>query len=485
MPLSDLQQTRIKKLEALKQQGVDPYPVHAKREHSIKQALDMMDQAVAVAVAGRLRSIRPHGKIIFADLEDSTGAIQVLFNQSTVGEKYNLLENFDIGDFVAVQGDVIKTQAGQVTVQAKDFQLLSKSIRPLPSQWYGFKDSEERYRRRYLDLIMNPDLRDAFFLKSRFWSAVRKYLVDKGFLEVETPILEATAGGADARPFITHHFAQDMDLFLRISPELHLKRLLVGGFEKVFEIGRIFRNEGIDDEHLQDYTQMEFYWAFADYQQLMDFLEDMIKYVVKETFGTLKLTWQDQEIDWGQKWERVEYFKLLSESWGVDAEKLSVEELYQLAYKFKVKVEPGLGRGRLLDYIYKKTIRPKLIQPQFLINPPVDVEPLAKRVPNNPDLVERVQILAMGTELGKGFSELNDPIDQRNRFEEQMKLRAAGDEEAQMMDEDYVEALEYGMPPAAGFGMSERLFAILMNKPVREMVFFPTLKPQKGKEEKG
>ncbi len=484
MAVEQLQKERLKKLNNIQKLGVNPYPSKTNRKQTLATALKMLGKKVAVV--GRIRSFRPHGKITFADIEDTTGRMQVFFSQSdTPGEKYDFLVNLDLGDFIQVEGEVFKTQAGEITVRASSYQLLAKSLLPLPSSWYGLKDEEERYRRRYLDLLLNPQIKEQFILKSKFWSVIRVFLLNKGFLEVETPVLEQTPGGADARPFTTHHHAQDIDLYLRISPELHLKRLLVGGFEKIFEIGRIFRNEGIDAEHLQDYTQMEFYFAYADYEQLMDLVEEMYKLAIKETFGTLTLEWQDQKIDWSKKWPRIEYFKLLSEHWGVDAQKLNVEELYELAEKLHVSVEPNLGRGRLLDYIYKKTIRPKLIQPQFLINPPADVEPLAKRLPDNSDLVQRMQVLAMGSELGKGFSELNDPLDQKERFEEQMKLRKQGDKEAQMMDKDFVEALEYGMPPAAGFGFSERLIAMLMEKPVREMVFFPIMKPEGKKNKRG
>ncbi|MCL5783961.1 MAG: lysine--tRNA ligase [Patescibacteria group bacterium] len=481
MALENLQKERLKKLKNIQQLGVNPYPAVASRKQTTEEARKMLGKKVAVA--GRLRSLRPHGKITFADLEDESGKIQLFFSQVDLnGDKYDFLKNLDIGDFLQAEGEVFKTQAGEITVKVFSYQLLTKSIRPLPPTWYGLKDVEERYRKRYLDLILNPEVKNQFILKSKFWTLARKYMAEHGFLEVETPVLEQTPGGADARPFITHHFAQNIPLYLRISPELHLKRLLVGGFEKIFELGRIFRNEGIDDEHLQDYTQLEFYWAYADYEQLMDFVEEMYKTIIKGTFGTLITTWEGEKINWGKKWPRVEYFKLLSEHWKVDAEKLTVDELYKLADKFGVKVEPNLGKGRLLDFIYKKTVRPKLIQPQFLINPPADVEPLAKRLQQNPQLVQRMQVLAMGSELGKGFSELNDPVDQRIRFEEQMRLRKKGDAEAQMMDKDFVEALEYGMPPAAGFGFSERLIAMLLDKPIREMVFFPIMKPEGKKK---
>ena len=490
MPLDQIRQERIKKLEQLKSNGVDPFPatvsMSEKRIH-ILDARNMVDQQVVVV--GRLRSLRPHGKIAFADLEDESSKMQLFFSKElleapTEGLNFQLLSLLDIGDFIQVHGQVFVTQAGETTVRVTSFQLLTKTLLPLPSDWYGLKDTEERLRKRYLDLIMNPDVKDMFRKKTMFWSSMRKFLLDKGFLEVEMPILEPIPGGADARPFITHHNALDIDLYLRISLELPLKRLLVGGFEKVFEIGRIFRNEGIDAEHLQDYTQMEFYWAYADYNDLMNFLQEMYQFVIQETFGTLNTTWQGQEINWEGEWPRVEYRDLLNEKWSVDIDMITVDELYELAKKYNVAVEPNLGKGRLLDYIYKKTIRPNLIQPMFLLNFPVEVEPLAKRIPGREDKVQRTQILAMGSELGKGFSELNDPIDQRGRFEEQMKLREAGDDEAQMMDEDFVEALEYGMPPAAGFGISERLFAMLVDKPIREIVFFPTMKPEeKGKKQ--
>ncbi len=476
MALDQLQKERLKKLENIKNTGIDPYPATTKRQQNISEARDMNGQKVEVA--GRLKSLRPHGKITFADLEDQTGKIQLFFGQNEIsGERYDFLTNLDIGDFISAQGEVFKTNAGEITVRVKNYQILTKSIRPIPNDWYGLKDKEERLRKRYLDLLLNPEVRELFVKKSLFWQTIRNYLKEFGFLEVETPVLQSIPGGADARPFITHHNALDIDLYLRISLELPLKRLLVGGYEKVFEIGRIFRNEGIDDEHLQDYTQVEFYWAYADYDQLMDFVQKMYKKVIKVVFGSLNLKWQDQEIHWGDEWPKKDYTQLLNEHWNVDIDKMSVDDLYDLARQLNVKVEPKLGKGRLLDYLYKKTIRPKLIQPMFVINHPVEVEPLAKRLPTDPAKVQRMQILAMGTELGKGFSELNDPLDQKERFEEQMKLREAGDEEAQMMDEDYVESMEYGMPPNAGFGISERLFSMLAGVPIREAVLFPNMKP--------
>lgn len=481
MALDQLKQDRIKKLNNIKNLGVDPYPAtldNPAGRVGISVARESMDQKVSIA--GRIRSLRPHGKIAFADLEDESGKMQLFFQQDTT-QNYDFLPNLDIGDFLEVAGEVFKTQAGEITVRVSSFKLLAKSLLPLPSDWYGLKDTEERLRRRYLDLLLNQETKELFRKKALFWSTIRQFMLDRGFLEVDMPILENVPGGADARPFITHHNALDIDLYLRISLELPLKRLLVGGYEKVFEIGRIFRNEGIDAEHLQDYTQIEFYWAYADYNDLMKMIQELYQKVIMALFGKLETTWQGHTIDWSGEWPRKSYTDLLNEHWGVDIEQMTVEELYELAKKYQVVVEPNLGKGRLLDYIYKKTIRPKLIQPMFVVDYPVEVEPLAKRIPEKPNLVQRMQVLAMGSELGKGFSELNDPMDQRERFEEQMKLRAAGDDEAQMMDEDYVEAMEYGMPPNTGFGVSERLFAMLMDRPIRETVVFPTMRSSSAK----
>ena len=336
---------------------------------------------------------------------------------------------------------------------------------------------EIRLRQRYLDLLMNPEAREMFVKKSKFWAATQKFLVDQGFLQVEAPVLESIPGGAEAEPFITHHNALDRDFYLRISLELPLKKLIVGGYEKVFEIGRIFRNEGISTTHLQDYTQMEFYWAYADFEMLKKFLQQMYQYIIQETFGTLKIVSEGHEVDWSGDWEDVDYFLTFKKHTGLDLETATDEDLEAYAKKNKIKFGEFAGRGRLIDLIFKK-IRAELglNKPVFLVNQPLELEPLAKRDPKNPKVVQRLQVLAYGTELGKGFGELNDPIDQRSRFEDQMKLREKGDTEAQMIDEDYLQAMEYGMPPLAGFGMSERLFAVLYDKSVRETVIFPPMK---------
>ncbi len=478
--LDSLKESRLKKLEAIRATGVDPYPAKFDKKQTCFQARKLLGDKVAIA--GRLITWREHGGSTFADLGDESGKIQLFFKKDNLGEKrFNFLKFFDTGDFVGIVGEVFKTQAGEITILVNDYQLLVKALRPLPEKFHGLTDIETRLRKRYLDLLSNPEVREMFVQKAKFWQIIRQYLCEKGFLEVETPVLEAVPGGADARPFITHHNALDTDFYLRISLELHLKRLLVGGFEKVFEIGRVFRNEGIDAEHLQDYTQLEFYWAYADYKDLMKLLVEMYRKVIEATCGTLKVQNRGIEVDWGKEWKVYDYYEIFKEKTGLDINKIAKDELKTKAKALKLPFEESFEKGKLIDLIYKKLVRPFLINPGFLINPPVEIEPLAKRLPEVPSKVQRLQIVAWGTELGKGFSELNDSQDQAKRFEEQNSLRKAGDEEAQMYDEDFSEALEYGMPPTAGFGLSERLFAFLVDKPIRETVFFPLMRPTEEK----
>lgn len=481
--LEDIIASRKNKLETIKKSGVDPFPSTSSRTHTNKQALEDFDNLSekTITLVGRIRSFRDMGKIIFCHIEDGTAKIQILIKSDETGkENFNFfLKNFDTGDFIEATGTLFKTKTGEKTLQASGFKLLAKSLLPLPSEHFGLQDEETRLRQRYLDILMDPKTKEIFVKKNKFWSAMRSFLVQRGFLEMEMPVLEAVPGGAEAEPFVTHHNALDRDFYLRISLELPLKKMLVAGYEKVFEIGRIFRNEGISTEHLQDYTQMEFYWAYGDFEKLMDMVQEMYQYIISETFGTLNLTYQGTEINWGGKWPRVDYFEIFKKHTGLDLNEADEASLKAYAEKHNVKYEPFAGKGRLIDLIFKKTIRilPEVTsQPCFLINQPLELEPLAKRDPNNPKTVQRMQILACGSELGKGFGELNDPIDQRARFNDQMKLREKGDSEAQMMDDDYVEAMEYGMPPAAGFGISERLFAVLMDKSVRETVIFPLMK---------
>lgn len=481
--LEDIIAAKKKKLEQIKQNGVDPYPAYTSRTHANAYVLEHFEELSekSVTLAGRIRSWRDMGKLIFAHIDDGSGKIQVLIKKDEVGEELFdfALDNLDMGDFIEATGKLFITKTGEKTIQATSYKLLAKSLLPLPSEHYGLQDEEIKLRKRYLDILLNPETKNIFIKKAIFWNSFRTFLSQKGFLELEMPVLEAIPGGAEAEPFITHHNALDRDFYLRISLELPLKKMLVAGYEKVFEIGRIFRNEGIDTEHLQDYTQLEFYWAYGDFEKLMDMVQEMYQFVIKNTFGTLELNYQGTKINWGGQWPRLNYFELFKKYTGLDLNTASEADLKKFADENHIKYEQAHSKGRIIDLIFKKKIRtlPDVsTQPAFLINQPVELEPLAKRDPKNPKAVQRMQILACGSELGKGFGELNDPIDQRNRFEEQMKLREAGDSEAQFIDYDYLEAMEYGMPPAAGFGISERLFAVLSDRSIRETVVFPPMK---------
>lgn len=477
--VKNVREERIEKLNKLNKLGIDPYPskILLEGKHiSINNSRDLMDKDVLVA--GRIMSIRLHGGVTFADLKDSSGNIQLFFSKKILEDKYNLLKLVDSADFLAVTGKIIKTQAGEISVLVSDFQILTKAIRQLPSIWYGLKDTEERYRQRYVDLLLNDDLRDLFKKKSMFWNSMRKFLMNKEFLEVETPVLENTAGGADANPFVTHHEALDIDLFLRISMgELWQKRLMVAGFDKTFEIGRQFRNEGLSREHLQDYTQMEFYWGYANYEDSMALVEEMYKYVIKETFGKLKFEINGMVVDFDSDWKKIDYTKTILDKTGVDITSTTVKELKDKLKSLKIKTGDDLSKPRLIDLLWK-SIRKEISGPVFLTGHPVEISPLAKRMTDKPEKVERYQVILAGSEMGNGYSELNDPIDQAERFEEQQKLRDEGDTEAQMNDWDFVRALEYGMPPVSGFGVSERLFSFLADKPIKETVLFPLLRPE-------
>lgn len=477
----DILKTKFEKLGNIRAAGMEAYPEKTKRSFTNSEALakfeDLLDEEIFLA--GRVKSLRPMGGSAFAHIEDGSGKIQLFLNKKNLEEKkYKLfVESVEIGDFVEIFGKLFKTKKEEKTLEVKDWTMLSKNIRPIPTEYYGLKDTEELLRRRYLDLMMNAETREIFQKKNIFWQTVRSFLAKGEFLEVQTPILEYIPGGADAEPFTTHHNALDADFYLRISLELALKRLLVGGYEKVFEIGRVFRNEGIDREHLQEYDSMEFYWAYADMDKGMKLVEKLFKEIVKKISGGSETEYDGQKIGWDVNFLKVDYFTEFEKETGVDlSAEVSVEVLRAKADELGIKYDNGYSKGRMIDTIYKKTVRQKLIQPCFLVGHPIEVSPLAKRDPQNPNKALRFQPIAGRSELGNGFSELNDPIDQQKRFEEQMKLRAAGDKEAQMLDEDFVEALEYGLPPAVGFGMSERLFAFILNKSVRETVIFPPMK---------
>lgn len=486
MALDQILEERLKKLENIKAVGVDPYSANldsGQARMTIDEARGRMDQKVAVA--GRLRSLRAHGKISFADLEDESGKIQLFFQQDLLGEeKYNFLTNLDIGDFIEASGEVFTTQAGEVTVKVSDYKLLTKSLYPLPSSYYGLDDVEERYRQRYVDLIMNPEVKHVFDTRHSVIRFIRNFMEDKGFIEVETPTMQPLYGGATAKPFKTYHNALDTDFYLRISDELYLKRLIVGGYEKIFEICKDFRNEGIDRQHNPEFTMMEFYWAYVNYEDLMNLTEELVTSVVKQVHGGYKFEFEGVELDFTPPLKRVTFKELLIENAEIDIDEISTEE--ELLEKIKEKgikldLEGVVGLGALYDTLYKKVARAKIQQPVFVVDYPYEVLPLAKRSTNNPKAAASFQLIAMTYELIKAYNELNDPIEQRRKWEEESKLGERGSDEFQVIDEDYIRALEYGMPPTAGWGMGiDRFVSLLTNQhSIKDVILFPTLKPEK------
>ncbi len=482
--LEEIRKTRLDKLALLEKAGMDPYPSKVPRDMCLMDARDNFKQyskdQKLISLAGRVIARRGQGAIFFVDLNDGKGKLQAVFKKDELSESlFNLFsEAIDLGDFISVAGTFFVTEKGEESLLVSSWKIAAKSLLPLPEKWHGLENEELKLRKRYLDILTNTEVKEMVIRRSTFWQATRDFLREKDFTEVETPILENIAGGAEAKPFITHHNALDLDLYLRISPELWLKRLLVAGFQRVFEIGRIFRNEGMSAEHLQDYTQMEFYWAYADYNDGMKLVEELYKYVAEKTFGTLKFKIKDHQVDLGAEWQVYDFCQTLKKETGIDPTETTLEEVTKKLQELKVEYDhKGFNLTRAIDSLWKY-YRKKIVGPGFLINVPVFLEPLAKRKKDNPKLVERFQVILAGSELGKGFSELNDPLDQAGRFKEQEKLRKEGDEEAQMTDKDFVEALEHGMPPACGFGMSERLFAFLSDKPARETQIFPLLRPR-------
>lgn len=484
----DERSVRVQRVEQLRAQGIDPYPAKSHRSMTIGEAIANFDalaeKAKPLTLSGRIRLLRRQGGLSFARIEDESGMIQFMISKKGIGEEsYKNVALLDVADFIEAEGVLMTSKTGEKTLLASSWRLLSKALLPLPDKWHGLKNEEERYRRRYVDLIVNPEVKTFFRMRSRFIAAIRSFMTNQGFMEVETPVLEHIPGGTEAEPFITHHNTLDIDLYLRISLELHLKRLIVGGFDKVFEIGKVFRNEGMSTQHLQEFTEMEFYWAFADNEQLMKLVQQFYQTIIKETFGTLQITCRDVVLDFSGEWKRFDYLSLVKEHAGIDLNEIKDVAALKKAIKAKkidLKIPAGSSLGSVIDQLYKKTVRPKLIQPCFLVNHPVAISPLAKRQEQNPNLVQRHQVLIMGSEIGNGWSELNDPIDQRGRFEEQMRLRDAGDKEAHMIDEDFLQALEHGMPPTAGWGIGiDRLLMVLANLPsIRDTVFFPTMRPR-------
>lgn len=479
--LNQIRQDRIKKLENFKNAGINPYPAGPFDKEELVGALKK-PVGELVKVAGRIMLMRIMGNIAFLTLQDESGRGQVVLNKKelSAGEDYKLwVKDLDIGDFIGVEGGRFDTQKGEKSVLARKLTLLSKSIHPLPDKHKMLQNEDEKLRKRYLDIIFNPEVKEMIRKKDFFWNSVRSFLKQRNFTEVETPVLEVMAGGGDANPFITHHNALDLDVYLRISMgELWQKRLMVAGLEKTFEIGRQFRNEGMDAEHLQDYTQMEFYWAYANYRQGMELVKELYRYVAQETFGTTKFKIKDFEVDLADEWKEYDYAQTIREMTGVDIFNASLDEILKKLEELGVRYKKeGLNLNRAIDNLWKYC-RKSISGPGFLVNEPVSMSPLAKRSTTNPELTERFHVLIAGSELGNGYSELNDPIDQAERFRKQQALRDAGDDEAQMHDQDFVEALEYGMPPTCGFGMSERVFSFLMNKTARECQIFPLMKPK-------
>ena len=481
---------RIKKIDKLREDGVNPYPsifkdykkrVHAKdvlEEFSkLKKEEDSKKERI---LAGRIMTKRSFGKLSFFTLQDISGVIQIIVQKGKSPEEVvSTFKKIDSGDVVGVRGGVVKTKNGELSLLANEISILTKSILPLPDKHKGLKGAEEKLRKRYLDIIMDPEVKELFIKKQKFWSSFRNFLVKRGFLEVETPILEISAGGASATPFSTHHNALDIDVFLRISMgELWQKKLLVAGYEKTFEIGRQFRNEGMDAEHLQDYTQLEFYWGYVGFKEGMKLVEGMYKEVVQNTIGSLKFKSGGHSIDLGKKWEVYDFETLIKEKTGADIYNSSEDDLRKKLDELRVAYEDSQNKWRLVDLLWKYC-RKDLSGPGFLVGQPVELTPLAKKSSKDPRKVEQFQVIFGGSEMGNGYSELNDPIDQEARFAEQRKLKEAGDSEAHEHDESFVEALKYGMPPACGFGVSERLFSLIMDRPIRECVAFPLMKPEK------
>jgi len=504
--VSEQHEIRLEKLRELRETGANPYPyefevTHKSRyilEHPelLKQDDQESDEVEQVSVAGRIMTRRIMGKSTFFNLQDSTGEIQVYIRRNDVGEEnYNKIfkKLTDIGDIVGVRGHVFKTRTGEVTIFAKEFQLLSKTLRPIPVPkevetedgemkiFDAFTNKEQRYRQRYLDLVVNPEVRDVFRQRTEMVQAMRNYMNDEGYMEVETPVLQPIYGGASAEPFVTHHNALDMKLYLRIANELYLKRLIVGGYDGVYEFSKDFRNEGLSRFHNPEFTQVELYVAYKDYNWMMDFVEAMIEHVAKSLHGSTKVTTGDHEIDFRRPWPRIPMFEAIEDKTGKDLYHKGLEELKEAARDLNIEIDKHAGKGKIIDEIFGEYVEPELIQPTFITDYPIEMSPLAKKHREKEGLVERFECICNGKEIANAFSELNDPLDQRERFEQQARLRAGGDQEAMALDEDFLQALEYGMPPTAGLGIGiDRLAMIMTNSDsIRDVLFFPQMKPEK------
>jgi lysyl-tRNA synthetase class 2 len=487
--INELIEQRLKKLEELRQAGIEPFGGSYYAEDHASDLLNKFDPVtketlesspVLCSLAGRIVSMRDFGKAAFAHIQDVTGKIQVYFKKDILGEKQSLLKKLDIGDIIGLKGRLFRTKTNELTVEAEDFVFLSKSLRPLPEKWHGLKDIETRYRQRYVDLIVNTEVYKTFSKRSGIIKAIRDFLESKGFIEVETPMMQQIPGGATAKPFKTHHLALGTDLYLRIAPELYLKRLLVGGFERVYELNRNFRNEGISTKHNPEFTMLEFYIAYRDYNFLMSLTEELITSVAQKTMGTLKIPYGDTSIDLTPPWPRIPMLEALLQK-GIPSEVLNNrEKAKEWAKTHSIETEGDVSLGKILDEIFKELVEPSLVQPTFITDYPVELSPLAKKKGGNPELTERFELFIASQEIANAFSELTDPMDQSERFMKQVEEKAKGDEEAHRMDEDFIRALEYGMPPAAGEGIGiDRLVMVLTNsQSIRDVILFPQLKPE-------
>jgi lysyl-tRNA synthetase class 2 len=487
--LTDQLKVRREKLHTLREKGLDPFGKRFERTHQTADILasynefdkeELEEKAVSVTIAGRIMTKRGKGKAGFAHIQDLSGQIQIYVRKDAIGEEaYEIFNTADLGDIIGVTGVVFKTQVGELSIKVKTFELLTKSLRPLPDKFHGLKDIEQRYRQRYVDLIMSPESKKTFITRSKIIQAMRRYLDDQGYLEVETPTMHAIPGGASARPFITHHNALDMPLYMRIAIELHLKRLIVGGLEKVYEIGRVFRNEGISTRHNPEFTMIELYEAYADYQDIMTLTENVIAHVAKEVLGTTTVQYGDYEVNLAPEWTRLHMVDAIKEYTGADFWKeMSIEEARNLAQEHNVEINDHMQYGHIVNEFFEQKVEDKLIQPTFIYGHPVEISPLAKKNDDDSRFTDRFELFIVAREHANAFTELNDPIDQKERFEAQLKEREQGNDEAHMMDEDFIEALEYGMPPTGGLGIGiDRLVMLLTNSPsIRDVLLFPQMR---------
>ncbi|KIL25383.1 Lysyl-tRNA synthetase (class II) [Bacillus safensis] len=487
--LNDQFQVRRDKMNKMREEGIDPFGERYDRSHQSAQIIaeydefskeDLEGKAAQVTIAGRMMTKRGKGKAGFAHIQDLEGQIQIYVRKDSVGEEaYELFKSSDLGDIIGVTGTVFKTNVGELSIKATSFEILTKALRPLPDKYHGLKDVEQRYRQRYLDLIVNPESKQTFIMRSKIIQSMRRYLDSKGYLEVETPTMHSIPGGASARPFITHHNALDMPLYMRIAIELHLKRLIVGGLEKVYEIGRVFRNEGVSTRHNPEFTMIELYEAYADYKDIMNLTENLIAHIAQEVLGTTTIQYGEDEIDLKPEWKRLHMVEAVKEATGVDFwQEMSVEEAKQHAADHGVEITKNMTVGHIINEFFEQKVEETLVQPTFIYGHPVEISPLAKKNPEDPRFTDRFELFIVRREHANAFTELNDPIDQRERFEAQLKEREEGNDEAHLMDDDFVEALEYGMPPTGGLGIGiDRLIMLLTNSPsIRDVLLFPQMR---------